>query len=57
MCFEVVKCAECGEWLDEFNASAHQCKSIPVQEEKKEIEIEQPVLVPISKRNKRATKY
>lgn len=37
MCYDVVTCPSCGEWLDEFNASAHECKIV-----KKEPVLETP---------------
>jgi hypothetical protein len=45
MCNEIVACPTCGEWLDEFSASSHECKIA-----KKEVVFEKPIEVALSKK-------
>jgi hypothetical protein len=45
MCYDVISCPSCREWLDEFNASSHVCKV-----DKVETLLERPIELVVKKR-------
>lgn len=49
MCYDVVKCDICGEWLDEYNAAEHVCMLVEAEEPV----IEKPIEIVVSNRKRR----
>jgi hypothetical protein len=48
MCYGIVSCPLCGEWLDEFSASTHEC-NIPAKK-KEELILEKPLELVVAKK-------
>jgi hypothetical protein len=50
MCYGVMTCPRCGEWIDEFDWDNHVCRLPAVEKVEEETRLEKPVEIRVKKR-------